>query len=85
MNIQLRFFASVREALGASQEVVTVPGDIRTVGEVRGWLRKRGGPWEKALAEGKALRMAYNQQMASAETRIEDGGELAFFPPVTGG
>lgn len=85
MNIQLRFFASVREALGASQEVVTVPSDVRTVGEVRGWLRKRGGAWETVLAEGKALRIAYNQQMASAETQIEDGGEVAFFPPVTGG
>jgi sulfur-carrier protein len=43
MNIQLRFFASVREALGASQETVALPADVATVGEVRAYLRARGG------------------------------------------
>jgi len=85
MNIQLRFFASVREALATSQETVALPDDVQTVGDVRAWLRQRGGPWAEALAEGRALRMAYNQQMTGADTRIAEGGEVAFFPPVTGG
>jgi molybdopterin synthase sulfur carrier subunit len=85
MNIQLRFFASVREKLGTAQENITLPSDIRTVGEVRAFLRERGGVWAETLTEGRALRMAYNQQMADADTGIADGGELAFFPPVTGG
>jgi molybdopterin synthase sulfur carrier subunit len=85
MNIQLRFFASVREALGTSQETVALPADVMTVGDVRAWLRKRGDAWAEALAEGRALRMAYNQQMTGSDTRIAEGGEVAFFPPVTGG
>jgi molybdopterin synthase sulfur carrier subunit len=85
MNIQLRFFASVREALGTSQENVALPDNVATVGEVRAWLRERGGAWAEALAEGRALRMAYNQQMTDAGTRISEGCEVAFFPPVTGG
>lgn len=85
MNIQLRFFASVREALGTSQETVAVPAYVQTVGDVRAYLRNRGGAWEHTLAEGRALRMAYNQQMTDAGTRITDGCEVAFFPPVTGG
>jgi sulfur-carrier protein len=85
MNIQLRFFASVREALGASQETVALPADVATVGEVRAYLRARGGVWAETLAEGRALRMAYNQVMTNADTRIAEGGEVAFFPPVTGG
>jgi len=85
MNIQLRFFASVREALGTSQETVTVPADVLTVGDVRHHLRSRGGAWAETLAEGRALRMAYNQQMTDAGTRISEGCEVAFFPPVTGG
>ncbi|HJV88352.1 MAG TPA: molybdopterin converting factor subunit 1 [Noviherbaspirillum sp.] len=85
MQIQLRFFASVREALGTGQESVTLPTDVVTVGDVRNFLRARGGAWADTLAEGRALRMAYNQVMTSADTRIGEGGEVAFFPPVTGG
>jgi sulfur-carrier protein len=85
MNIQLRFFASVREKLGTGHESVSVPDSVQTVGDVRAFLRERGGAWAETLAEGRSLRMAYNQQMTSAATRIADGGEVAFFPPVTGG
>jgi sulfur-carrier protein len=85
MNIQLRFFASVREALGTSQEAVSLPDHVQTVGELRSFLRERGGAWTEALAEGRALRMAYNQQMTGAETKLTEGCEVAFFPPVTGG
>lgn len=85
MNIQLRFFASVREALGTSQEKLALPAEVQTVGDVRAFLRARGGAWAETLAEGRALRMAYNQQMTDADTRISEGCEVAFFPPVTGG
>lgn len=85
MNIQLRFFASVRELLGTSQESVSLPEHVRTVGEVRQFLIQRGGPWAEALAAGRSLRMAYNQVMTEPETLISEGCEVAFFPPVTGG
>jgi sulfur-carrier protein len=85
MKIQLKFFASVREALGVADETATVPDGIATVGDVRGWLRARGGVWADTLAEGRALRMACNQVMTEPTTRITEGCEVAFFPPVTGG
>lgn len=85
MHIQLRFFASVREQLGASQETVALPPHVQTVGDVRVWLRERGGAWNDALAEGRVLRMACNQVMTDADTRLTEGCEVAFFPPVTGG
>jgi len=85
MKIQLRFFASVREALGVAQESVTLPAQVQTVGDVRDFLAARGGIWAEVLAEGRALRMAYDHVMTEAETAIADGGEVAFFPPVTGG
>jgi sulfur-carrier protein len=85
MKIQLKFFASVREALGTSGEAVELPDGIATVGEVRAWLRVRGGIWADTLAEGRALRMACNHVMTDAGTRVTDGCEVAFFPPVTGG
>lgn len=85
MNIQLRFFASVREALGTAQEAVSLPDEVKTVGEVRGFLRARGGAWAETLAEGRALRMAVDHQMCDAAVAVFEGCEVAFFPPVTGG
>ena len=85
MNINLRFFASVRETLGASQETVAAPPSITTVGALRTHLSARGGAWAEALAPGRALRMAYNQVMCDADTVLTEGCEVAFFPPVTGG
>ncbi len=85
MQIQLKFFASLREAVGTGSETLTVPADVQTAGQVRELLRARGGVWSDALAEGRALRIAVNQEMADASARLSEGCELAFFPPVTGG
>lgn len=85
MQIKLRFFASIRETLGTSQETVVLPTGIVTVGQVRHWLRERGGAWEETLAEGRALRMAINQTMCGPDAEIAPDAEVAFFPPVTGG
>ena len=85
MNIQLRFFASVREALGTSQEYLNVPESVTTVGALRSLLQQRGGVWAAALADHKVLRMACNQHMTDADAVLSEGCEVAFFPPVTGG
>jgi molybdopterin synthase sulfur carrier subunit len=85
MLIQLRFFASVREAVGASREALHVPADVTTVGGVRALLVARGGVWAEALGTGRALRMASDQVMCGPETPLQEGSEVAFFPPVTGG
>ena len=85
MEITLRFFASVREALGTAEETVTLPSNVTTVGAVREHLIARGGAWRTALGQDRALRMAFNHVMCGPETEVEEGGEVAFFPPVTGG
>ena len=85
MEITLRFFASVREALGTAQENLTLPPGVATVGAVREHLIARGGAWQEALGEQRPLRMAFNHVMCDAQTALKEGGEVAFFPPVTGG
>lgn len=85
MKVSLKFFASVREALGSNAETLELPASVTTVGELRLFLIARGGAWELALAETRALRMAVNQQMTDAAAGLHEGCEVAFFPPVTGG
>lgn len=85
MKINLRFFASVREALGTAGEAVTLPEGVTTVGAVRDFLVARGGAWAETLGQDRALRMAFEHVMCEPETQVREGGEVAFFPPVTGG
>jgi sulfur-carrier protein len=85
MKITLRYFASVRETVGISQEQIELPAEVLTVGQVRQFLAGRGAVWADALSEGRSLRMACGQTMCGAEVALTDGCEVAFFPPVTGG
>jgi molybdopterin synthase sulfur carrier subunit len=83
MKIQLRYFASLREALGPG-EAMELPGPT-TVGAVRDALIARGEPHASVLARGRAVRTALDQVMAAESAAVGEGAELAFFPPVTGG
>jgi sulfur-carrier protein len=85
MKIKLLYFAKLREQLGVDTETIELAHGEWTVADLRDHLRSRGAAWTEALAEGKAVRAAVNQQMAQAGTAVPDGAEVAFFPPVTGG
>ena len=83
MKVTVKYFASIREAIGTSGE--TLETSAMSLGALRDELIARGGPHALALARGRALRVAQNQVMASEATVLQDGAEIAFFPPVTGG
>ena len=85
MRLRVLYFAALRERLGSAGEAIEFPGEVETCGDAAAWLRARGGVWAEALAEGRNVRAALNWKMAAADTPLEDGAELAFFPPVTGG
>lgn len=82
--LTLRYFARLREVFGSAHEqlVLPQPADVQTLIAL---LRQRGEPWESALAPGMSYRVAVNQNMTGPEHRLEDGDEVAIFPPVTGG
>ena len=84
-NLKLVFFARLREDLGTGAEELTLPPGVSTVAGLRAHLTERGGSWAAALAQGKAIRVAVNQEMAQPGTPVKPGDEVAFFPPVTGG
>ena len=82
-KIHVRYFASIREALGRSEE--SVETDAATVGALRDELIARGGDYAGSLARGKAVRVAVDQVLGNEAVGLMDGAEVAFFPPVTGG
>jgi molybdopterin synthase sulfur carrier subunit len=81
MSIKVLYFASLRETLGYSHETLTLPASIATLGDLRSHLARRGGVWE-ALGEGRNVRAAINQEMASPDKAVADRDEIAFFPPL---
>jgi molybdopterin synthase sulfur carrier subunit len=83
ITVHVRYFASLREALGAVESVEVAPGT--TLGALRDTLIARGGGHADVLARSRAVRCAVNQAMAGEDTPLVDGAEVAFFPPVTGG
>jgi molybdopterin synthase sulfur carrier subunit len=83
--ITVIYFARLREALGTASEQLALPGDVRDLTGLRNLLIARGGAWATELAGSKPVRAAVNKDMAQGDTRIADGDEVAFFPPVTGG
>jgi len=83
--ITVLYFASLRESLGRSSEQITLPATVRDLESLRALLVARGGAWEEGLAPSRPVRAAVNQSMAHGDTRVADGDEVAFFPPVTGG
>lgn len=85
MKVKVLFFAALREQLGTPGEEIELPAGVGTVAALRSHLRGRGGAWELALADGKLVRTALNQDMAPPTAALKAGDEVAFFPPVTGG
>jgi molybdopterin synthase sulfur carrier subunit len=83
MNIKVRYFASLREVLGAEEQVVLPGGG--TVGTLRDHLLGLSNVHGQALARSRAVRCALNQRMCREDEALTEGAEVAFFPPVTGG
>lgn len=83
--ITLRYFARLRETLGTGEEQLVLPAGVSTLRALRAHLAQRGEAWASEMAEGRNLRAAVNQTIATADVPVVDGDEVAFFPPVTGG
>ncbi len=85
MNVKLLYFARLRETFGVSGEDFVLSADTATVADLVGQLRARSDIWATELAEGRAWRVAVNQDIAGPDTALAHGDEVAIFPPVTGG
>lgn len=83
MKVQVRYFASLREALGPHETVELAAGS--SLGGLRDQLIASSPRHADMLARSRALRGAINQVMGDDSSPVPEGAEVAFFPPVTGG
>ena len=82
MLVTIKYFASIREAIGRSSE------QLETAATSLAGLRDEllaAGPAYACLERGRAVRMALGQTMSDESALLVPGCEVAFFPPVTGG
>ncbi|MBV8465805.1 MAG: molybdopterin converting factor subunit 1 [Burkholderiales bacterium] len=85
MQLQLRYFARLRERFGRDGESITLPAGIESVAGLVTHLAARGDAWAEELAGEKVFRVALDQELVDFSAPLHDGAEVAIFPPVTGG
>lgn len=77
MDIKVRYFASLRDRMGRSEDQVDVGGGKVTVADV--WSKISNDPIPATIL------VAVNMEYTDASHELKAGDEVAFFPPVTGG
>lgn len=76
MSIKVRYFASIRELLGRDEDKLEMaPG--MTAAQA----------WQMATQQDAPANtlVAINEEFSNWQQPVDDGDEVAFFPPVTGG
>jgi len=77
MPIRVRYFASLKDKVGRSEDelIYATPLSVRDA-----WRQLHPN-----LPLPEPLLAAVNMEYVDLDTLVQDGDELGFFPPVTGG
>ncbi|MZG31267.1 MAG: molybdopterin converting factor subunit 1 [Nitrospinae bacterium] len=81
--IVIKYFASLKAIADKDEETVDIEKPI-TMDQLSDIISKSTPSMGEILREKKVM-ISVNQEMASAETIIRDGDEVAFLPPFSGG
>jgi molybdopterin synthase sulfur carrier subunit len=84
-TVRVLYFAWLRERIGKSEEVLSLPPDVTTVARLLRWLCEQGPEYASAFEQSDVIRAAVDQTHVKPEASIVGAREIAFFPPVTGG
>lgn len=77
MDVKVRFFASLRDRMGRTEDQVSIDNDKVTAADV--WSQVSEEPMPENIL------VAVNMEYTDNTHEIKNGDEVAFFPPVTGG
>jgi sulfur-carrier protein len=83
--MRILYFAWLREKIGLAEENLDLPAELETVGALIYWLKTRDAGHAAAFADQNRVRCAIDQEIAGHDASLAGAGEIAFFPPVTGG
>lgn len=82
---KLVYFAWVRERIGKAEEEISLPASVVTVEDLLAWLKGRGEEYAHALRHAEVIRVAIDHEHVEHREKIAGAGEIALFPPMTGG
>ena len=77
MDLKVRYFASLRDRMGRSEDRLNIDQNKVTVADL--WTRVSNTPLPETIL------VAVNMEYTDATHELKSGDEVAFFPPVTGG
>ncbi|MBT8145275.1 MAG: molybdopterin converting factor subunit 1 [Gammaproteobacteria bacterium] len=83
--LSVNYFASIREALGRSSEVLELPASVDDVQDLIDFLVTRDPQGFAVLADDSKVLVAVDQTVVDRTHQLQGNEEVAFFPPMTGG
>lgn len=83
--LKVCYFAKVREGVGIDEELLVMSEVINDTDRLLDYMRSRGKPWNQVFSQGNKILLAVNHELSNTCRGLEDGDEVGFFPPVTGG
>jgi molybdopterin converting factor subunit 1 len=81
ISVRVLFFGAARDAAGHNEIEFTLAGPIKAADAFLEVL----SAYPELRRFGRSLLFAVNQEYAPTDREIQDGDELALFPPVSGG
>ena len=81
MRVRVRLFARLRDIVGAGELERDAPPDAT----VRLLWESLSGEFPELRPYATSISSAVNAEYARMETPLQDGDEVAFLPPVSGG
>ncbi len=81
MTVKVLFFASVRDLVGDAQRMVSLANGS-TVADL---IAELALAHKRFIEMAPSLMVSVNQEYMSRDTVLNEGDEVAFIPPVSGG